>query len=170
MDEIASEAGITKPILYDHFGDKNGLARALTEQVASEVRHRMAATLQHSTPPRERTHDGIDTFLRFVEEEPRLFEYLARASRSGASDSTQRQLVVTLAHDIASQIASVLTDVGKETRPSVPWSYAIIGQILIASEWWLAVPGVTTRSQLADDLTALIWDGLGGSGLPPTWE
>lgn len=166
MDEIASEAGITKPILYDHFGDKAGLAQALTERVADNVRRRMAASLRPEAPPRQRTFEGIDGFLTFVEEEPQLYEFLARAARSTGSEQLQRQLVVTLASDVAGQIRAALEEVGGETRKVVPWSYAIIGQIVIAAEWWLAAPGATVRHQLAEDLTELVWDGLGGAGLP----
>jgi AcrR family transcriptional regulator len=165
MDEIAAEAGITKPILYDHFGDKAGLAHALTERVADRVRLRMSTSLQRDTPPRQRTFEGIDGFLSFIEDEPQLYEFLARAARSAGAEQSQRQLVVTLATDVAGQIRSALEEVGGDSRRAVPWSFAIIGQIVIAAEWWLAAPAVTPRRQLAEDLTELVWDGLGGAGL-----
>ncbi len=165
MEEIAQEAGITKPILYDHFRDKAGLASALTERVAELVRARTLGSLLQPMPARQLTYEGIHAFLQFVEEEPQLYEFMAQAARTGSANQTQRQLVVTLASDIAGRIRAALSAAGSDPAKATPWSFAIIGAIMIAGEWWLAAPGSTTAQQLAEDLTTLIWSGLDGIGL-----
>jgi AcrR family transcriptional regulator len=68
MNLIAAEAGITKPILYRHFGDKGGLYRALAERYIDELLGRLRAALATRGGLRARTRATIDAYLASVEE------------------------------------------------------------------------------------------------------
>ena len=70
MDEIAAEAGITKPILYTHFGDKAGLVRALAGRVAEQVNREVTSALARSGEPREVLSSTLAAFCAFIEREP----------------------------------------------------------------------------------------------------
>src|SRR5829696_7177737 len=68
MDELAAEAGITKPILYSHFGDKAGLARALAERVAAELNVSISASLSRIRDPSAMVAETIDAFCTFIQD------------------------------------------------------------------------------------------------------
>src|SRR5512138_2646951 len=68
MDELAAEAGITKPILYSHFGDKAGLVAALSQRVADQLNAAILSALSSShTSPREAVAGTIAAFCTFIE-------------------------------------------------------------------------------------------------------
>ena len=71
MDEIAAEAGITKPILYRHFGDKDGLHEALAERYVEELKEALLPAGK-ARGARERLAATIDAYLAYVEREPAL--------------------------------------------------------------------------------------------------
>src|SRR3954471_24823067 len=69
MEAIAAEAGITKPILYRHFGDKDDLYSALAERYLEELYRESNHVMLTAKHPHRRLGDGIDAFLRAVERE-----------------------------------------------------------------------------------------------------
>jgi AcrR family transcriptional regulator len=69
MDEIAAEAGITKPVVYRHFGDKEGLHGALTERYIRELKLALRPATE-TEDPRSRLAATIDAYLSYVERQP----------------------------------------------------------------------------------------------------
>jgi AcrR family transcriptional regulator len=69
MDEIASEAGVTKPILYRHFGDKDGLYEALAQRYVDELMHELDRDSK-AGDARDRLASRIDAYLSYVERNP----------------------------------------------------------------------------------------------------
>ena len=85
MEEIAAEAGITKPILYRHFGDKDGLHEALAERYVELKEALLPAGKARGA--RERLAATIDAYLAYVEREPERYRFLlAAAERSRTAE------------------------------------------------------------------------------------
>src|SRR5204862_6538287 len=76
MESIATEAGVTKPVLYSHFGDKAGLATALAADVAERLAVDVAAALDATIEPKMQVRDAVAAFVRWVRDEPQLFRFL----------------------------------------------------------------------------------------------
>src|SRR3954470_3241589 len=76
MAAIAAEAGVTKPILYRHFGDKGGLYRALAERQTDELLIGIRAMLATPGDVRERTHATIDAYLAAIEKRPGVYRFV----------------------------------------------------------------------------------------------
>jgi AcrR family transcriptional regulator len=180
MDELASEAGITKPILYSHFGDKAGLAAALTVRVAAELDQALTASLLKVQHPQQVVSSTVDAFCSFIETETALYHFLwyaamnqanggpargvaaERPDRSGPAGP--RNLIAGFADQISFALGSALRQVGADSGAAEPWSYAIVGMTLTAGEWWLD-RRTMTREDLVAYLTQLLWGGLSGAGL-----
>jgi AcrR family transcriptional regulator len=158
MAELAAAAGITKPILYDHFGDKAGLGAALAGRVVDELNETLLAGLGVGASAEERLRATVDAFIGFVEREPQLYRYLV----AGGFDDMD--LVSQVGNQITIVLRTALQAGGRDSGPAEAWSYAIIGAVFVAAEWWLARP-VLSREQLVDDLCRLLWAGLGGAGI-----
>ena len=87
MDEIASEAGITKPVVYRHFGDKDGLHEALTERYIGELKQALRPATE-TDDPRSRLAATIDAYLSYVEREPDRYRFLLAAAEQPRTASS----------------------------------------------------------------------------------
>ncbi|GAA3033614.1 TetR family transcriptional regulator [Streptomyces olivoverticillatus] len=76
MNAIAAEAGITKPILYRHFGDKGGLYRALAVRHTDALLSGLRAALDCPTGRRERVEATLDNYLAAIEARPQVYRFL----------------------------------------------------------------------------------------------
>lgn len=165
MAELAAAAGITKPILYSHFGDKAGLGAALAARVVAELNESLLAGLTVGTTARDRMRATIDAFVDFVQREPELYSFLVRGAvgpDGGFGDAAG--LMGEIGNQITIVLGTALRSTGRDSGSAEVWSYGIIGAVFVAAEWWLQRP-VVSREQLVDDLCRLLWDGLGATGL-----
>ena len=172
MAEIAQAAGITKPILYRHFGDKAGLGGALAERAVAELTSSLAERavaeltaslaerLGADLPPRDRMRETIGAFLAFADDDEALYRFLVR----GATKEGGGQLIDGIAGQIAVVLSAALRQVGADSGPAELWAHAIIGAVFSGGQWW-STRRVVGRDQLTEDLTRLLWDGLGSTGL-----
>lgn len=158
MAELAAAAGITKPILYAHFGDKAGLGAALAQRVVEELNETLLGGLITGASAEDRVRATVEAFVGFVEREPELYRFLV----AGGLDDME--LVSQIGNQITIVLGTALRAAGGDSGPAELWSYAIIGAVFVSAEWWLARK-VISRSQLVDDLCRLLWRGLESTGL-----
>lgn len=163
MDEIAAEAGITKPILYSHFGDKAGLTQALAVRVASELNRTVSDALTRSGEPRAVVASTIGAFCTFIEAEPELYRFLVQSAKQDA-DSTGPRLMSDIGGQIAVSLGGALRRAGADSGAAEPWAYAIVGMTFGGAGWWLQRRSMS-KEDLVDYLTQLLWSGLSGAGL-----
>jgi AcrR family transcriptional regulator len=160
MNLIAAEAGITKPILYRHFGDKRGLYRALAARHIDELLGRLRAALLTRGGLEARTRATVDAYLTAIEERPQVYRFLVQRAAveepdvRGDVEGFVRRFGDELAAGIRSEPS--LGDIGV-VRATV-WAHAIAGMVQAAGDWWLDQPDVP-REQVVDELTALLVAG-----------
>lgn len=158
MQAIAAEAGITKPILYRHFGDKNGLLRALAERHTEALLADLRAALMSTDDLRSRTAATIDTYLAAIEAKPEVYRFLTYGAERGEPELTWTVDVFArrLGDELAAGIALTL-DLDEADRPrALSWGHAIVGMVRAAADVWLERRHVS-REQLRDQLVALLW-------------
>lgn len=159
MDAIAAEAGVTKPILYSHFGDKAGLTTALVEQIGGDLRAMLVEETSEIDDPREFARSTIDGYVSLIEAEPNIYRFV-----TGGDASHGRKLVDEVATQLAVLLGARLRAAGKDSGAAEPWAYAIVGMVDWAGDWWLDRKTMS-RADLSEYLTSLVWDGLGSTGI-----
>lgn len=161
MTAIAAEAGITKPILYRHFGDKGGLYRALAERYAAPVFSELSTVLASLTDRQERMRVTIDTYLRFIEERPEPYRFLMHRALREQPDVASS--IAAFTSVVAAGIAEILArEIGlaESQMPSAhAWAHGIVGVVQLTGDWWLQSRQMS-REKLVDHLAALLWNGL----------
>ena len=157
MDEIASEAGISKPILYRHFGDKDGLHRALAERYVDALLVDLRAA-RVTDDPRANIAAGIDAYLAFIEREPEGYRFLLSAAAQPRTSAIVDDFRRRLAVDCAFATAERLRRSGLDPELAEPWAYGVVGMVRSVGIWWLDTREVP-REQLVERLTALLWGG-----------
>jgi AcrR family transcriptional regulator len=159
MDTIAAEAGVTKPIVYRHFGDRDGLAAAIADQFGTELVAELDAALAQDLPPEELLRATVDAYLAFVERDPRLYRFLL--GRVSDPINASEGLVAHVGQRVAVVLGEQLRALGLDSGPAEPWAFGIVGLVHLAGDWWLD-RRTLSRERLVDYLTTLLWGGLGG--------
>jgi AcrR family transcriptional regulator len=160
MDEIAAEAGVTKPILYRHFGHKDGLYGALVRRYMRAIYRAPESALVEANP-RKRIEAAVDAFLQSVEREPEIFRFV-RATTLAQPDAAgvAGEFVRRHAEEIARTARADLDRMGLDSDAADPWAHGIVGMMQSVAAWWLEHPEVP-RQRLADQVTTLLWEGFG---------
>jgi AcrR family transcriptional regulator len=160
MNVIAAEAGITKPILYRHFGDKGGLYRALAARHIDDLLGRLRAALVTRGGLETRTRATLDAYFASIEEQPQVYRFLVRRAAveepgvRGEVEGFVRRFGEELATGIRSEPALGVVD---PLRAQV-WAHGIAGMVQATGDWWLDHPDVPRRV-VVDELTALLVAG-----------
>jgi AcrR family transcriptional regulator len=158
MAAIAAEAGISKPILYRHFGDKSGLYQALAERHAGHLVSVVRARFASTEDLRDRTLATIDTYLAAISDNLNLYRFLMH--RASAEDAATHSVMGVIVRRMAEQIADALVAEGRLERVRAHvWGHAVVGMVHAAGDWWIDQPDVP-RATVVDGLVDLILDGL----------
>lgn len=166
MEELAGEAGITKPILYSHFGDRAGLAEALAERTSDMLISRLSDSLHSAVRtgnPRLVISSAFESFCSFIESEPSIYRFLVRSALDSPNPVTSR-LVTSIAAQISLQLTRALKLADADVQPAEAWGLAIVGMGFVGAEWWLDRQSLS-KDQVVEYLTMLVWSGLAGAGL-----
>lgn len=159
VEDIAAEAGVSKPIIYRHFGHKSGLYEALAERYLAELLERLRAALASTTDPRQRLAGTLDTYLGFIDEHRQAYRFLLHGEPSAqpGSRAVQSRFVRRFGDEIAALFAGA---VDSPDRPAArAWGHGIVGMVQLAGDWWLE-EGSLKRSELVEQLATLLWSGL----------
>jgi AcrR family transcriptional regulator len=169
MDALAAEAGLTKPILYSHFGDRAGLAAAIAERIVSDLGQRLFLAFARGateTDPRRQFRIGLEPFVTFIDEDPHVYQFLVRESvnSAGSGNSIARTRVFdSLGRLITAGVTQQYRQAGHDESQAEPVAFAVMGMVFGATEWWLDRGGMS-RDELIDLLTDFFWRGIGISG------
>jgi AcrR family transcriptional regulator len=163
MDALASEAGITKPILYRHFGDRAGLVKAITDRFADSLMADLQTALGQNTPePRSLVTSTIDAFVGFVEREPELYRYLVH-NRTSDTAVDLSGFLDQIAANVALVIGEQLRQLGRDSGGAEPIAHGVVAFVYAAGDWWVD-RRTMPRAQLVTYLADFLWDGFNGQG------
>lgn len=162
MATIAAEAGITKPILYRHFGDKGGLYAALAERHTERLLRTLRAALLGGGTRRERVTRTIDAYLATIESEPQVYRFLVRSPEVVATAPAAGQVRSFLAGMAALLGEGIAAETGEPQVRAQAWGHGIVGLVQGAGDWWLdARP--CSRAELVDHLVGLVMGDYAGA-------
>ena len=159
MATIAAEAGITKPILYRHFGDKGGLYAALAERYTGALLDELQGALEAGTDRRDRVERTVGAYLAAIERRPQVYRFLVHSDEGAPTQSQVRSFTRRLSVLLAAGMAAELGVGG--VRASV-WAHGVVGMVQAAGDWWLERPDVP-RAELVAELTDLLFGAYAAS-------
>lgn len=158
IEEIASRANVSKPIVYEHFNSKEGLYAVVVDREVRELVDRITASLE-GDHPRALVKQAALAFLTYIEEEPEGFRILVRDSPVAGSAGTLASVI----GDIASQAEFILRDEfkkrGYDPKLAPLYSHALVGMVALVGQWWLDA-GQPKKNVVAAHLVNLAWNGL----------
>src|SRR5918992_2196327 len=165
MDDVASEAGITKPILYDHFPSKRDLYRGLLEVDLATLRKRIEAALESSPGNRERIRASFQAYFDFMDDEGEGFRLLMKEA-VGAEEEF-RELVGRFREDVLGAVTEVMIRESQGRLSRQEAEDVALGLIGMAETVAQHEPGRSKRERrkTGETLVRLAWRGI--TGLTP---
>jgi AcrR family transcriptional regulator len=161
MDEIASEIGVSKTVLYRYFVDKNDLTTAVMMRFAqSTLIPNMSSALSSNLDGFELTREIIRVYVHTVANEPEPYRFVmanSSASKSKVIADSERIIARMLAVVLRRRMKAAGMDIGGVE----PWAYHIVGGVQLATHSWLLDPRMSA-DELVDYLTMLSWSALCG--------
>ena len=162
MDQLAAEAGVTKPILYRHFRGRSDLVAEIAKRFADLLLADLQAALGQQTPePRTILTSTIDAFLAFIEREPALYRFLDRRDVD-AADFTG--FLDEISNRVAVVIGEQLRAAGRDSGSAEPVAHGVVAFVYAAGDWWID-RRLMPRPQLVTYLTDFLWEGFNGQGV-----
>ena len=159
MNDVAEAAGVTKPVLYQHFRSKRQLYVELLDEMGAHLGDVLADATKRAGGPRQQVERGFAAYFRFVLEYPDAYRLLFGGGprRDAEFADAVRRVEDQLAGFVAEHIEADLDDDHRRTL-----AYAIVGAAEATARRWLADELDEDPDRLARQVADLAWAGLRG--------
>jgi AcrR family transcriptional regulator len=159
VEEVAARAGVSKPVVYEHFGGKEGLYAVVVDREVQRLLDMVTNALTGDNP-HLLLQQATLAMLTYVEDQADGFRILVRESPVGLEKGGG---FATIISDIASQVEHILGRQfkarGFETKLAPLYSQALVGMVALTGQWWLD-NRKPKRDEVAAHLVNLAWNGL----------
>lgn len=159
VEEIAAAAGVSKPVIYEHFGGKEGLYAVVVDREIDALLSTITATLTSVGTSRQIIERAALALLDYIEGSADGFRILVRDSPPGQSTGT----FASLMSDIASQVEHILVAAfkrhGLDPKAAPMYAQMLVGMIAMTGQWWLDSRKFK-KHEVAAHVVNLAWNGL----------
>jgi AcrR family transcriptional regulator len=161
MDDIADRAGVSKPVLYQHFPGKRELYLALLEQQVTALTDRVREAMEGTDDNRTRVNGAVGAYFDFINAEGAAFRLVFESDLR--NDEEVRLLADRGHHTCVEAIAEVIeADTGLDRERSRLLASGMTGLAETSARWWLPRKGTVSRDEAVALMTALSWRGISG--------
>jgi AcrR family transcriptional regulator len=159
VEEIAARAEVSKPVVYEHFGGKEGLYAVVVDREVGYLLATIEAALADASRARELVEQAALALLDYVESHTDGFRILVRDSSVASSSGS----FASLLNDVASQVEGLLVTEfkrhGLEAKTAPMYAQMLVGMTALTGQWWLSTRK-PKKSEVAAHLVNLAWNGL----------
>ncbi|MCF4119953.1 TetR/AcrR family transcriptional regulator [Antribacter sp. KLBMP9083] len=167
VEEIAARAEVSKPVVYEHFGGKEGVYAVVVDREVQALTAALSAALETSGHPKVLLERTALALLDYIETSEDGFRILVRDSPVAQATGTFSSLI----GDVATQVEQILVDQFKANGlvPSTAPLYAqmLVGMIALTGQYWLDARS-PRKAEVAAHLVNLAWNGLSGLEKKPS--
>jgi AcrR family transcriptional regulator len=174
LETVASRAGVSKALIYEHFGSKRELYQALLETYVREMLGRIAGAVEGATSAEQRLLAGLEGFLEFVEERRDAWRMLIRnRANVDVSESFER-----LYGEVAEMVGALMAEEFPEEVLPGGAEYGVVveatarqlmGAITAMADWWDENRSIP-REQVLAMVMEFAWVGLQRAAAGERWE
>src|SRR3954454_3910330 len=137
VEEIAATAQVSKPVVYEHFGGKEGLYAVVVDREIRTLLEAVTSSLITDEPPRVLLENAALALLDYIESSTDGFRILVRDSPVAQSTGTFASLI----SDVASQVEHIMinqfTDRGFDAKHAPMYAQMLVGMVALTGQWWL---------------------------------
>jgi AcrR family transcriptional regulator len=161
MDDIAEKAGVSKPVLYQHFPGKLELYRALLTTYADELVERVETSIGATADNEQRVHAAVSAYFDFVAGEGQAYRLVFGTDLR--SEPEAAAVVDSALSRCIDKIADVVTaDAGLDTPRARLLAVGLVGLSRVTAQYWLESDQDVPRDEAVALMSSLAWRGLAG--------
>jgi len=166
VEEIAARAAVSKPVVYEHFGGKEGLYAVVVDREVRSLLDTVTVSLTAG-----RAHELVEqaalALLDYIENSSDGFRILVRDSPVGSSTGS----FISILSDVGTRVEHILAEEfkrrGLDPKFAPMYAQMLVGMVALTGQWWLDVRR-PKKPDVAAHLVNLAWNGLSGLEAKPT--
>jgi AcrR family transcriptional regulator len=166
VEEVAARAKVSKPVVYEHFGGKEGLYAVVVDREVRSLLDRITTALTGGHP-RELLEQAALALLDYIEEETDGFRILVRESPVGSATGNFSSVLNDVAHQVEHILAREFKTRGYDGKLAELYSQALVGMVALVGQWWREARK-PRKDRVAAHLVNLAWNGLSHLEAKPT--
>jgi AcrR family transcriptional regulator len=161
MDDIAERAGVSKPVLYQHFPGKLDLYLALLDQHCEALLQAVRDALASTTDNKQRVAATMDAYFAYVEDEGGAFRLVFESDLT--NEPAVRERVDRVSRECAEAVSEVIAeDTALPAEESMLLATGLCGMAQITARYWLSRESKLPRDAAAKLISSLSWRGIAG--------
>ncbi|MGV8872305.1 MAG: TetR/AcrR family transcriptional regulator [Rhodococcus sp. (in: high G+C Gram-positive bacteria)] len=158
VEEIAGRANVSKPVVYEHFGGKEGLYAVIVDREMSTLLGMITKSLDLNRS-RIRVERVALALLTYIEDRTDGFRILVRDSPASAEDGKYSSLLNEAIGRVGHMLASDFSRRGLDPEFAPMYAQALVGMVSMTAQWWLDVR-TPSKEVVAAHVVNLCWNGL----------
>ncbi|MBB3052780.1 transcriptional regulator, TetR family [Prauserella aidingensis] len=164
MDDIAEQAGVSKPVLYQHFPGKLDLYIALLESHVDDLVRAVEGALASTTDNKQRVQNAVGAFFDFVNGDVGAFRMVFESDLRGEPDVQQAVDRATTA-TVDAIAKTIMSDAGLDAERARLLAVGLVGMSQVSARYWLDQDSDISRDDAVRLTSTLAWRGI-GAGFP----
>jgi AcrR family transcriptional regulator len=166
VEEIAARSEVSKPVVYEHFGGKEGLYAVVVDREVRKLLEMMRAALTAGNP-RELLEEAACALLDYIEQSSDGFRILVRDSPLGSASGSFVSIISDVATRVEHILAAEFKARGFDAKAAPMYAQMLVGMVGTTGQWWLDARK-PSKDVVASHLVNLAWNGLSGLEKKPT--
>jgi AcrR family transcriptional regulator len=166
VEEIAASAGVSKPVVYEHFGGKEGLYAVVVDREIQALLASVQGALSSGGSSREIIERAALALLGYVETSTDGFRILVRDSPAGQSTGSFASLISDVATQVEHLLAAEFKSRKLDPKTAPMYAQMLVGMVALTGQWWLDARK-PKKAEVAAHLVNLAWNGLSGLEAKP---
>lgn len=163
VEEIAAKANVSKPVVYEHFGGKEGLYAVVVDRETNALLDAITNSLTGGSARQLVEQAGMALF-NYIDSNPQGFRILVRDSPVAQQTGSFASLMVDIASQVEHVLAAQFKERGFNDKVAPMYAQMLVGMVAFTGQWWLDVRK-PKKEEVVAHLVNLAWNGL--SGLEP---
>jgi AcrR family transcriptional regulator len=167
VEEIAARAQVSKPVVYEHFGGKEGLYAVVVDREIRFLLDEITGALSTRGSARALVEQAALALLGYIESSTDGFRILVRDSPVAQATGTFSSLISDVASQVEHLLAAEFKRSGLDPKTAPMYAQMLVGMIALTGQWWLDARK-PKRKEVAAHVVNLAWNGLSGLEAKPT--
>ncbi|WP_121195024.1 TetR family transcriptional regulator [Motilibacter peucedani] len=169
VEEIAAQAGVSKPVVYEHFGGKEGLYAVVVDREVESLLRSMTNALTATERSRELLEQAALALLDYIESSSDGFRILVRDSPVASATGTFGSIMSDVGTQVEHIMVAEFKSRGFSEKFAPMYAQMLVGMVALTGQWWLDVRK-PRKDEVAAHLVNLAWNGLSGLEAKPRLE
>lgn len=161
VEEIAARAGVSKPVVYEHFGGKEGMYAVVVDREVQRLLGMLTEALSDAGHPKVILERSALALLGYIESNTDGFRILVRDSPVAQATGTFSSLIGDVAGQVEHILGAQLKSRGFDAKTAPMYSQMMVGMVALTGQWWLDDRSIP-KDVVAAQLVNVAWNGLSG--------